>query len=233
MHRSKLYREQASKFERYKQYSLREAFEILKSMPHVKFNESVEAVFRLGIDPKLSDQTVRGAVTLPKGTGKQIRIVVIASGQAAEDAKAAGADHVGLDDLINKIKDGWFEFDSLITTTADMPKVRPLGKVLGPKGLMPNPKTGTLTDNVAEAVRQAKAGRIEFRADRGGCAHVLLGKISFSVDDLDANCHAVIHALLASRPAGIKGAYIIGCSVSSTMSPGIRINIKDFTGTGA
>ena len=232
MHRSKLYRSQAEKIERNQLYDLSEALQILKEMPHVKFDETVEISFKLGIDPKQSDQNVRGAVTLPKGSGKQVTVAVIASGEAAEEAKAAGAETVGMDDLIEKIKGGWLEFDSLIATPGAMPKVRPLGKMLGPRGLMPNPKTGTVTDNVANAVKEAKAGRVEFRADKGACAHVPVGKLSFNAEDLDINCKAVVKALLSARPASSKGNYLVSCAVCSTMSPGIKVKISDFTKPG-
>jgi len=233
MHKSKLYRSQIEKIEQDQVYDLSDALKILKDMPHVKFNETVEISFKLGIDPKQSDQNVRGAVTLPKGTGKQVTVAVVAGGESAEEAKAAGADVVGMEDLIAKIKDGWLDFDSLIATPAAMPKVRPLGKMLGPRGLMPNPKTGTVTDNVANAVKEAKAGRVEFRADRGACAHVPVGKLSFTVEDLDINCKTIIQAILSARPASTKGTYIVSCSICSTMSPGIKVKTSDFTRVGA
>ena len=229
MSRSKLYRSQATKVEHLKQYDLTEALGILKSMPHVKFDETVEIAFKLGIDPKKSDQNVRGAVTLPKGTGKKVTVAVIADGEAAEQAKAAGADHVGFEDLIAKIKDGWLDFDSLISTPGAMPKVRPLGRTLGPRGLMPNPKTGTVTDDVTKAVGEAKAGRVEFRAEsKGACVLVPVGKLSFPVEDLEVNCNSVVQALLAARPETTKGNYIVSCSVCSTMSPGLKVNSKTF-----
>ncbi|MCF7790940.1 MAG: 50S ribosomal protein L1 [Victivallales bacterium] len=230
MRRSKLYREQTSKYDCHKLYSLKDAIRIVKEeMPHSKFDETIEIAFKLGIDPKKSDQNVRGAVTLPKGTGKEIKVVVIASGQAAEDAKEAGADMVGFEDIIEKIKGGWLDFDSLISTPDAMPKVRPLGRTLGPRGLMPNPKTGTVTNNVSAAVTEAKAGKVEYRADRGACAHVPVGKLSFSLEDIQENCNSVIKAILAARPSTTKGTYLISCSICSTMSPGIKVNTKEFT----
>ena len=229
MHKSKLYRSQAEKFEHQQLYDLNDALKILKEMPHAKFDETIEISFRLGIDPKQSDQNVRGAVTLPKGTGKQVTVAVVATGEVANEAKAAGADVVGMEDLIAKIKDGWLEFDSLIATPAAMPKVRPLGKLLGPRGLMPNPKTGTVTDNVANAVKEAKAGRVEFRADKGACIHVPVGKLSFAAEDLNENCNTIVQAILSARPASTKGAYILSCAVCSTMSPGIKVKVSDFT----
>ena len=228
MKRSKLYRSQTEKFEN-QHYPLTDALQILKEIPHVRFDETVELSFKLGINPKQSDQNVRGAVTLPKGTGKQVTVAVVAAGEAAEQAKAAGADVIGMEDLITKIKDGWLGFDSLIATPAAMPKVRPLGKLLGPRGLMPNPKIGTVTDNVASAVKEAKAGRVEFRSDKGACVHVPVGKLSFTVEDLNVNCNTVIQAIQSARPASTKGTYILSCSLCSTMSPGIKVKAGDFT----
>ncbi len=228
MGKSKLYRSRLEKLEANKVYGLREALDILKSMPQVKFNETVELAIKLGIDPKQSDQNVRGATSLPNGTGKNVKVAVIATDEAAEQAEKAGADFVGMDDLIGKIKDGWMDFDVLIATPAAMPKVRPLGRALGPRGLMPNPKIGTVTDNVAGAVKEAKAGRVEFRADRGGCAHVPVGKASFTSEQLEGNCNTVIQAILAAKPASTKGSYFVSCSICSTMSPGIKVSTKDF-----
>lgn len=222
--RSKLYRGQAEKFESTRFYGVEEALETLKSMPGPKFDQTVEVAFKLGIDPRQSDQNVRGAVPLPKGTGKKIRIAVIAAGDAAKEAEAAGAETVGMEDVIAKIKDGWLEFDVLIATPAAMSQVRPLGRFLGPRGLMPNPKTGTVTDQVGAAVAEARAGRAEFRADRGACVHVAIGKLSFAGADLAENLNAVVHALLRARPAAAKGTYIRSCTVSATMSPGVKID---------
>jgi len=225
--RSKMYMAQMEKVDRSVHYSLAEAFKILKTMPHHKFNETVELAFNLGIDPKQSDQNVRGAIPLPKGTGKKVKVAVIASEAAAEEAKNAGADYVGFEDLIEKIKGGWLEFDILIATPAAMPQVRPLGRALGPRGLMPNPKTGTVTDQVGNAVKEAMAGRVEFKSDKGACVHVPIGKISFTEEDLLANCHAVVSAINKAKPATTKGVYVKSCTVSTTMSPGIRINSRE------
>jgi large subunit ribosomal protein L1 len=224
---SKSYRSKLELCDRTRAYALEEAMIALKALPKAKFDETVELAFRLGIDPKQSDQNVRGALALPKGTGKTVRIAVVASGEAADAARAAGADIVGLEDLVAKIKEGWLEFDVLIATPAAMPQVRPLGRALGPRGLMPNPKTGTVTDDVGAAVREAKGGRVEFRADRGACVHVPVGKVSFAAADLLENCHAVIQALLRAKPATARGTYIQACTVSSTMSPGFRLDLKD------
>lgn len=225
--KSKLYKSQSETFDQEKLFSLGEGLELLKKMPHVKFDETVELVFKLGIDPRQSDQNVRGAVALPKGTGKSIKVAVVAADDAAAQANAAGADYVGMEDLIAKMKDGWIDFDILIATPAAMAQVRPLGRVLGPRGLMPNPKTGTVTDNVGDAVTEAKAGRVEFRADKGASVHVPIGKLSFQSDDLQENCDAIVRALFLAKPASAKGIYIQRCTLSSTMSPGIKIDTKD------
>ncbi len=214
-------------FSRDSKYTLAEAINILKSMPHPKFDETVELAIKLGVDTRKSDQTVRGAVALPRGTGKSVTVAVVADGAQAEEAKAAGADYVGYEDLVARIKDNWTEFDVLIATPDAMKLVRPLGRQLGPKGLMPNPKTGTVTDSVGAAVAEAKAGRAEFRADRGGCVHVPCGKLSFEADALLENINVVIDALDKAKPATAKGIYFISCTLSSTMSPGVRINTKE------
>ena len=224
---SKLYKSQMAAFSRDNKYTLAEAIEILKSMPHPKFDETVELAIKLGVDTRKSDQTVRGAVALPRGTGKPVKVAVVADGAQAEEAKAAGADYVGYEDIVAKIKDNWTEFDVLIATPDAMKLVRPLGRQLGPKGLMPNPKTGTVTDSVGAAVAEAKAGRAEFRADRGGCVHVPCGKLSFDADALLENINVVIDALDKAKPATAKGVYFISCTLSSTMSPGVRINTKE------
>ncbi len=227
MPKSKLYKTQTESIDLEKLYQVSEAFELLKKLPHVKFDESVDVAVKLGVDPRQSDQNVRTAVPLPKGTGKSVKVAVVASETAADQAKDAGADFVGMEDLIAKIKDGWLDFDVLIATPDAMQQVRPLGRVLGPRGLMPNPKTGTVTDDVASAVNEAKAGRVEVRADKGGCVHAMIGKVSFSVEDLAENCDAIIQALIRSKPASAKGIYIQKCTVSLTMSPGIKIDTKD------
>ena len=227
MFRSKLYKSQQECYDHQQKYTVVEAFDILKKMSHVKFDETVDVAFRLGIDPKKSDQNVRGAIPLPKGTGKKVVVAVIASGAQADDAKAAGAEFVGFDDLIEKIKGGWLDFDVLIATPEAMKQVRPLGRVLGPRGLMPNPKTGTVTDAVGEAVKDAKFGRVEYRADKGACVHVPVGKLSFTSEDLKENFEALLNALAKARPATAKGVYFISCTISSTMSPGIKISSKE------
>jgi large subunit ribosomal protein L1 len=229
MRRSKLYKSRAEKIDQSKVYALTEALEALKSAPGAKFDESVDLAIKLGIDPKQSDQNVRGAVPLPKGVGKDTRVAVVASGDAADQAKAAGADHVGMEDLVAKIKDGWLDFDVLVATPDAMKLVRPLGRVLGPRGLMPNPKTGTVTDDVESAVKMAKAGRVEFRNDKGGCVHAPIGRLSFPVEDLAENFSAVIKALLRARPATSKGVFIQKCALSATIGPSVAVDIKDFS----
>lgn len=224
---SKLYKAKIGMVDRTKFYSLEDAIALIKEMPKAKFDETVEVAFKLGIDPKKSDQGVRGAVTLPNGTGKSVNVLVIADGEQAEAAKAAGAEHVGYEDLINKIKGGWADFDVMIATPAAMQKVRPLGRVLGPRGLMPNPKTGTVTDNVAGAVQEAKKGRVEYRADKTACVHVPAGKVSFDAAALVENCRTLIAALSGAQPDGLKKPYYQSCTVTSTMGPGVKIDLKD------
>ena len=226
--KSKLYRAQLEKFEKLKVYPLIDAIKLLKELPAVKFDQTVELSFKLGVDPKQTDQTVRGAVPLPRGTGKSVTVVVIADEEKQiNEAKEAGADVVGFDEVIARIKGGWTDFDVLIATPSSMSQVRPLGRQLGPKGLMPNPKTGTVTDKVADAVKEAKAGRVEFRADKGACVQVPVGKLSFEADALLENINVVIDALDKAKPATAKGVYFISCTLSSTMSPGVRINTKE------
>ena len=230
MRRSKLYKSQVSTFESTARYTIKDALDALKAMPAVKFDQTVEAAFRLGIDPRKSDQNVRGAVALPSGTGKSVRVAVVCDGPQAEAATAAGADYVGYEDLVEKIKNDWQEFDILIATPNAMKLVRPLGRQLGPRGLMPNPKTGTVTEDVASAVKEAKAGRVEFRADKGGCVHVPFGKLSFTTEALEANLRVIIDALLKARPTSTKGAYMLGCTVSATMTPGVKLAAKELSG---
>ena len=227
MGKSKLYKKQLSVINGKSYCTIAEAIAILKKMPHPKFDESVDIVFRLGIDPKQSDQVVRGALALPHGTGKKVRVLVIATGTAAEEAKAAGADEVGFEEVLERIKGGWLEFDTMIATPAAMQKVRTLGKLLGPRGLMPNPKTGTVTDDVATAVKEIKAGRVEFRADRTACVHIPIGKISFDENALIENSSASIQAIIRARPASAKGNYLLSCTLSATMSPGIKIATQE------
>lgn len=206
---------------------LADAVKFVKDNPIAKFDETAEIAFRLGVDPKKTEQTVRGTVALPHGTGKKVKILVFAAGAPADAAKAAGADYVGNEDLIEKVKGGWVDFDVAIATPDAMKEVRKLGKVLGPRGLMPNPKTGTVTDDTATAVAQSKAGKVEFRMDRHGNVSVPFGKLSFAADKLVENANSIIAGVKGGKPAGFKGIYIKTCTVSSTMGVGLRVNIKD------
>ena len=212
-------------------YSPREAVKILKELPDAKFDETVEISMRLGVDPRKADQMVRGAVTLPKGTGKTMRVVVFAKGGKASEARDAGADEVGDDDLATKIQGGWLDFDAVVATPDMMPVVGKLGRVLGPRGLMPNPKSGSVTDDVAKAVEDVKGGRIEYRTDKAGNLHMIMGKKSFSVEDLLENYAAIIDEIYRAKPAAAKGRYVKSVTLSATMSPGIKIDpqkSKDF-----
>jgi large subunit ribosomal protein L1 len=213
-----------------KVYDLSEAVDFIKSNPTASFNETFELAFRLGVDPSKSDQTVRGTVNLPHGSGKKIRVAVFASGAAADAAREAGADIVGSEDLIEKVSGGWLEFDVAIATPEAMKEVRKLGKMLGPRGLMPNPKTGTVTDDTAQAVQASKAGRVEFRMDRHGNLHVPCGKLSFDADQLLENAQAVIASVIESKPSATKGDYIKKFSVSSTMGVGLQVVLQEATG---
>lgn len=229
MHKSKLYRQQVEALggDMQRRFGVDEAIEALKKLPGVKFDQTVEVAFKLGIDPRKSDQTVRGAVPLPCGTGKTVRVAVVADGDQAAQAKEAGADVVGYEDLVQQIKDGFQDFDILIATPDAMKMVRPLGRQLGPRGLMPNPKTGTVTEAVGAAVKEAKAGRAEFRADRGACVHVPFGKVSFEAAALKENFEAIVAALVKAKPATAKGTYLVSCTLSATMTPGLKINLKE------
>jgi len=212
-----------------KPFPLKSAVEVLIKLPKAKFNESVDLAFRLGVDPKQSDQMVRGTVPLPHGSGKVVRVLVFAkSGPAAEAAKSAGAEYVGFDDMIKKCQEGWADFDVAIATPDAMGEVRKLGKVLGPRGLMPNPKTGTVTDDTAKAVKEVKAGRVEFKIDKAGNIHVPVGKASFNATQIEENARAVIDAVVKARPNSVKGTYIQSCTISATMSPPVRLDTKEF-----
>ena len=210
-----------------KVYDLAEAIRFLKAHKVAKFDETAELAIRLGVDTKKTDQTVRGTVALPHGTGKTVRVAVFAAGAAADAARAAGAEFVGNEDLIEKVKAGWTEFDVAIATPDAMKEVRKLGKVLGPRGLMPNPKTGTVTDDTGTAVRDSKAGRVEYRMDRNGNVQVPFGKLSFDESKLQDNVNAVIGAIRAARPAAAKGIFIKRCTLSSTMGVGLRVDVRD------
>jgi large subunit ribosomal protein L1 len=220
---SKRYLQAASKVDPEKVYDPNEALALIKSLPPAKFDESVEIAVRLSIDPKKTDQLVRGAVSLPKGLGKKVKVIVFAEGDKAAAAKAAGADEVGAAELAEKIQGGWTDFDIVITSPDMMKHVGKLGKVLGPQGKMPSPKSGTVTPDVAAAVKEFKAGKVEFRTDAGGNVHALLGKRSFTVEDLRANLQAFLDHVSSLRPAAAKGEFFRKVSVSTSMGPGVRI----------
>jgi len=225
---SKRYRKALELVDKTKVYNLKSAIELLSKMPRAKFNETVEIAFRLGVDPKQSDQMVRGTVSLPHGTGKQVRILVFTKNPAAaETAKTSGAEYVGFDDLIKKCNEGWAGFDVAISTPDAMSEVRKLGKVLGPKGLMPNPKTGTVTDDVAKAVKEFKAGKVEFKVDKAGNLQMPFGKVSFTKEQLLENAQSAIEAIVKARPGSLKGKYINNCAISTTMSPSINLDLKE------
>ena len=222
--RSKKYREAAEKIDRNNLYTANEAIALLKSMPEYKFDQTVEAVLRLNVDPRKADQLVRGTVNLPHGTGKTAKVAVFARGPKATEAVEAGADIVGDDDLIEKVQNGFLDFDAVVATPDMMGKVGRLGRVLGPRGLMPNPKTGTVTMDVAKMVSELKAGRVEYRADRYGICHVPLGKKSFSEQQLVENYAALYTEILRVKPSSAKGKYVKSISVSSTMGPGVKVD---------
>jgi len=226
---SKRYKKALEAVDAKKVYPLKAAVEVLAKFPKAKFNESVDLAFRLGVDPKQSDQMVRGTVPLPHGSGKTVKVLVFAkAGPAADAARGAGAEFVGFDDMIKKCVEGWTEFDVAIATPEAMMEVRKLGKVLGPRGLMPNPKTGTVTEDTAKAVKEVKAGRVEFKIDKAGNIHVPVGKASFTSAHLEENARAVIEAVAKARPHTVKGDYINSCTISATMSPPVRVDIKEF-----
>jgi large subunit ribosomal protein L1 len=208
-------------------YAARQALEIIKKSSFAKFDETVEVAVRLGVDPRHADQVVRGTVVLPAGTGKSVRVLVIAQGDRAREAQDAGADYVGTE-YIQRIKDGWLDFDVLIATPDQMGQLGQLGRVLGPRGLMPNPKAGTVTMNVANAVRETKAGKIEFRVDKGGNVHAPIGKVSFGVEALETNFSAFMDQIVRSKPAAAKGVYVKNVCVSSTMGPGVTIDTTPY-----
>jgi large subunit ribosomal protein L1 len=226
---SKRYKKALQSVDGKKAYPLKSAVDILSKFPKAKFNETVDLAFRLGVDPKQSDQMVRGTVPLPHGSGKTVRVLVFAkSGPAADAARAAGAEFVGYDDMIKKCQEGWADFDVAVATPEAMGEVRKLGKVLGPRGLMPNPKTGTVTDDTARAVKEVKAGRVEFKIDKAGNIHVPVGKASFNTTQIEENARAVIDAVLKARPNSVKGHYVHTCTLSATMSPPVRLDLKEF-----
>ncbi|MGE0309307.1 MAG: 50S ribosomal protein L1 [Acidimicrobiia bacterium] len=220
----KKYADAAKRFDRMQLFTPSEALDLVKSLATAKFDESIELAVRLGVDPRKADQIVRGTVGLPSGTGKDVRVAVFAAGEAAIAAREAGADHVGADDLAAKVEGGFFDFDVAIATPDLMPMVGKLGRALGPRGLMPNPKTGTVTTDVARAVAEFKGGKVEYRTDRYGNIHVPIGKASFAPEALSANFFAVVDELQRAKPAAAKGKYVRTVTVSSTMGPGIKVD---------
>src|SRR5580765_593585 len=214
-------------------YNLEEAAELLRKAHFVKFDETVELVLNLGVDPKQSDQMVRGTVVLPHGLGKSKRVLVIASGEKVREAEEAGADFVGGEDMVQKIQEGWTDFEAVIATPDMMRSAGKLGKVLGPRGLMPNPKTGTVTFEVAKAIKEVKAGKVEFRVDKAGIVHCAIGKIQFDAAKLAENAHAVIDAVVKAKPAAAKGKYVKKITLTSTMGPGITIDLTELEALAA
>ena len=223
----KKYRKSAEKRTEGQAYQSKQALELVKTGAFAKFDETVEVAVRLGVDPRHADQVVRGTVVLPAGTGKSVRVLVIAVGDKAREAESAGADFIGAE-FVQKIKDGWLDFDVLIATPDQMGQVGQLGRVLGPRGLMPNPKAGTVTFDVARAVRETKAGKIEFRVDKGGNVHAPIGKVSFPLESLETNFGALMDQLVRSKPTAAKGVYIRNVAVSSTMGPGITVDATPY-----
>ena len=223
---SKQRKEALAKFDKSKSYSLSEAVDIVKQITYTKFDASIDLNIRLGVDPRKANQMVRGSVTLPHGTGKVVRVLVLCNPDKAQEALDAGADYVGLDEYIQKIKDGWTDIDVVITTPNIMPKVGALGRILGPRGLMPNPKTGTVTMEVGKAVQEVKAGKIDFKVDKYGIINAGVAKVSFSPEQIFDNAKELIQTVIKLKPAAAKGTYVKSIYISSTMSPGVQIDVK-------
>ncbi len=221
---SKKQQEAGKKFQRDELYNPSEALKLVKEIASANFDETVELAVRLGVNPKHADQQVRGGVVLPHGTGKEVRVLVFAKGDKAKEAEEAGADYVGADDLVSKIQEGWLEFDVAVATPDMMGTVGKLGKVLGPRGLMPNPKSGTVTFELHKAVTEIKAGKVEYRVDKSGNVHVPIGRVSFSMDQLKENFNAVMDEIIRARPSAARGQYIRGITISSTMGPGVKVS---------
>jgi len=222
--KGKKYLERLALIDRLKRYSLDEGLDLLEKVAYANFDESVEAAFRLGVDPRHADQMVRGTVILPHGTGKSVRVLVFAKGEKEKEAQEAGADYVGAEDLIEKIKGGWLDFDKAIATPDMMGTVSKIGRILGPRGLMPNPKVGTVTFDVGKAVKELKTGKVEFRTEKTGIVHTIIGKKSFGKDKLRENFLTLLDTLIRMKPASSKGAYLRGIALSTTMSPGIKLD---------
>ncbi|MBI4688630.1 MAG: 50S ribosomal protein L1 [Nitrospirae bacterium] len=212
-----------------KQYGIEDALAMVKGLAHTKFDETVDLAVNLGIDPKKSDQMIRGTVVLPHGLGKKVRVAVFAKGEKAKEAQEAGAEYVGAEDLIEKINGGWLDFDTAVATPDIMGMVSKLGKVLGPRGLMPNPKTGTVTFDIAKAIKDIKAGKVDYKTEKAGIVHVAIGKASFDTQKLTENARAILDAIIKAKPSTSKGTYLKRLSVSSTMGPGISIDVSRLT----
>lgn len=221
-------KEALEKYDRSKAYSLADACSLVKEITNAKFDASVDIAIKLGVDPRKANQMVRGTVALPHGTGKDVRVLVLCTPDKEEEAKAAGADHVGLDDYINQIKGGWTDIDVIITMPSVMGKVGALGRILGPRGLMPNPKTGTVTMDIGKAVTEVKAGKIDFRVDKYGIVHTSIAKVSFTSDKIKENANELLSTILKMKPSAAKGTYVKSIYLSSTMSPSINIDAKSF-----
>ena len=226
---TKKHKEALAKFDKNQQYSLAEAVKLVKDITYTKFDASVDLSVRLGVDPRKANQMVRGSVTLPHGTGKDLRVLVLCTPDKEEEAKAAGADYVGLDEYVDKIKGGWTDVDVVITMPSVMPKVGALGRILGPRGLMPNPKTGTVTMEIGQAVSAAKAGKIDFKVDKYGIIHSPVGKVSFEPSKLEDNIAELVHMIMKLKPSAAKGTYVKSIYLTSTMSPGIAVDLKSIT----
>jgi large subunit ribosomal protein L1 len=224
MAQGKRYKKSAEAIEAKKMYTVEQAVEVISKFQKAKFDETIDVAVRLGVDPKHADQMVRGSTMLPNGTGKTVRVAVIAKAEKEAEAKAAGADHFGSDDLIDKIKEGWFDFDKLIATPDMMSKVGKIGTVLGPRGLMPNPKTGTVTTDITKTVKEIKAGRVEYKVDKAGIVHTIVGKLSFDSKKLHQNVSTLMESIVKAKPSTAKGVYIKSITLSSTMGPAVSID---------
>lgn len=229
----KNYRAALAKVDRAQRYLLEDSLRLVKETARAKFDESVEMAIRLGVDPRQADQNVRGTVNLPHGMGKTVRVLAFARGEKEKEAQEAGADFVGSDELIKKISEGWFDFDKAVATPDMMAAVGRIGKVLGPRGLMPNPKTGTVTVDIGKAVKEIKAGKLDFRVDKAGIVHVAVGKASFGAEQLIDNAKAVLMSILRAKPASAKGEFVRGVTVSTTMGPGIKIDMSQIRAMAA
>lgn len=225
-HRGKAYHSALAKINRAQRYLLEEGLRLVQETARAKFDESVEMAVRLGVDPRQADQNVRGTVVLPHGMGKAVRVLAFAKGEKEREAQEAGADFVGAEDLIKKISEGWVDFDKAVATPDMMAAVGRIGKILGPRGLMPNPKTGTVTFEIAKAVKEIKAGKLEFRVDKAGIIHLPIGKVSFDADKLLDNARVVLTSVLRAKPASAKGNYVLGVTLSTTMGPGVKIDLS-------